>query len=116
MAKASKKASPELRAKEKDEKSILAFAFSALQSGDVVTARSLAQKVISGTKGADDDSVAKRLSKELSSAEEAVGELPENVAQAIVDRTIVPPRPYLYAAICLVVFLVLVSLARSRYA
>lgn len=47
---------------------------------------------------------------------ENVGELPEQVAQAIVDRTVVPPRPYLYAAICLAVFLVLVFLARSRYA
>lgn len=115
MAKASKKASPEARA-EKPEKSVLALAFAALQSGDVVTARDLAKRVITGQKAADDDAVARRLAKTLSAADETVGELPEQVAQAIVDRSVVPLRPYLYGAICLVVFLVLVTLARTRYA
>lgn len=114
MAKASKK--PEIREEKGPQKSVLAVAAAALESGDVVTARALAQAVITGKKGDDDDAVAKRLAKEYSAEGENVGELPEQVAQAIVDRTVVPPRPYLYAAICLAVFLVLVFLARSRYA
>ncbi|MBE2251723.1 MAG: hypothetical protein IAE78_19420 [Myxococcus sp.] len=116
MSKASKKASPEARGEQSEKKSVLAVAAAALESGDVVTARRLAKKVIEGTKGPDDDAVARRLAKEYSASDQSIGELPEQVAQAIVDRTIVPPRPYLYAAICLVVFLVLVSLARARYA
>lgn len=116
MSKASKKASPDARAEKSEKKSVLAVAAAALESGDVVTARRLAKAVIEGKKGPDDDEVARRLSKELSAKDETIGELPEQVAQAIVNRTIVPPRPYLYAAICLVVFLVLVSLARARYA
>lgn len=117
MSKASKKASPDARAEKKaqETKSVLAVAAAALEVGDIVTARSLAKAVIEGKKGPDDDAVAKRLAKEYSAEEENVGELPEQVAQAIVNRTVVPPRPYVYAAICLVVFLVLVSLARARY-
>ena len=116
MSKASKKASPDARGEKSEKKSVLAVAVAALESGDVVTARRLAKAVIAGQKGADDDEVARRLSKELSAKDESIGELPEQVAQAIVNRTIVAPRPYLYAGICLAVFLVLVSLARARYA
>ncbi|MDX2011945.1 MAG: hypothetical protein SFW67_17260 [Myxococcaceae bacterium] len=114
MSKASKKASPEARA-DKPQKSVLAAAWAAVESGDVVTARSLAKAVIEGKKGPDDDAVAKSLAKELSAQDLNVGELPEQVAQAIVDRTTVPPRTYLYGAICLFVFLVLATLARARY-
>lgn len=114
MAKSSKKA--EAREEKAPQKSVLAVAAAALESGDVVSARELARAVITGKKGVDDDVVAKRLAKDYSAEGENVGELPEQVAQAIVDRTIVPPKPYLYAAICLAVFLVLVFLARSRYA
>lgn len=118
MSKASKKASPDARAEkiEKSEKkSVLAVAAAALESGDVVTARTLAKAVIEGKKGPDDDEVAKRLAKEYSAADENIGELPEQVAQAIVNRSVVPPKPYLYAGICLAVFLVLVTLATTRY-
>lgn len=116
MSKASKKASPDARGEKSEKRSVLAVAAAALESGDVVTARALAKAVIEGKKGPDDDAVAKRLAKEFSAADDTIGELPEQVAQAIVKRTIVSPRPYLYAAICLVVFLVLVALARARYA
>lgn len=116
MAKGSKKPTTEKTdALGKPERSLLVAASAALESGDVVTARALAKAVIEGKKGPDDDAAAKRLSKELSASDEAVGELPEQVAQALVNRSIVPPRPYVYALICLVVFLVLVSLARARY-
>ncbi|MCU0699645.1 MAG: hypothetical protein MUC96_24315 [Myxococcaceae bacterium] len=114
MSKASKKASPEARA-DKPQKSVLAAAWAAVESGDVVTARTLAKAVIEGKKGPDDDAVAKSLAKALSAQDLNVGELPEQVAQAIVDRTTVPPRTYLYGAICLFVFLVLATLARARY-
>jgi len=115
MSKASKKASPDARAEKNEKKSVLAVAAAALESGDVVTARALAKAVIEGKKGPDDDEVAKRLAKEYSAQDENIGELPEQVAQAIVNRSIVPPKPYLYAGICLAVFLVLVTLATSRY-
>jgi hypothetical protein len=116
MSKAAKKASPDARGERDEKKSVLAVAADALEAGDVVTARQLAKAVIEGRKGPDDDKVARRLSTELSTKDAPIGELPEQVAQAIVDRTIVPLRPYLYGAICLVVFLVLASLARARYA
>lgn len=115
MSKASKKASPEARAEKGEKKSVLAAAAAALESGDVVTARDLAKAVIEGKKGPDDDEVAKRLAKEYSAQDENIGELPEQVAQAIVNRSIVPPKPYLYAGICLAVFLVLATLATTRY-
>lgn len=115
MSKASKKASPEARAEKSEKKSVLAAAAAALESGDVVTARDLAKAVIEGKKGPDDDEVAKRLAKEYSAQDENIGELPEQVAQAIVNRSIVPPKPYLYAGICLAVFLVLATLATTRY-
>lgn len=115
MSKASKKASPDARDEKREKKSVLLAAAAALEAGDVVTARQLAQAVISGKKGADDDAVAPTLAKQYSSAESNVGELPEQVAQELVNRSNTPMKTYLYGAICLAVFLVLFVLARSRY-
>ncbi|MCA3012566.1 MAG: hypothetical protein INH41_09225 [Myxococcaceae bacterium] len=114
MAKAAKKSSPDARA-DGAQRSVLAAAWAAVESGDVTTARALARSVIGGTKGPDDDAVAKALAKQLTAPDQDVGELPEQVAQAIVDRTTVPPRTYAYGAICLAVFLTLAALARARY-
>jgi len=113
MSKASKKASPDAR--EEAKKSVLAAAAAALEPGDVVTARELAKAVITGKKGADDDALAPDLAKQYSSTASNVGALPEQVAQELVNRSTVPPRAYLYGGICLVVMLVLFTLARSRY-
>lgn len=113
MSKASKKASPDAR--DEAKKSVLAAAAAALESGDVITARELAKAVITGKKGADDDAIAPAMAKQYGSSEQAVGELPEQVAQDLVSRSMVPPKAYLYAGICLSVFLLLFMLARSRY-
>lgn len=116
MSKASKKASPDARDEQNErKKAVLTAAAAALESGDVVTARELAKAVISGKKGPDDDAVAQKLAKQYSSPEANVGELPEQVAQELVNRTNVPVKTYLYGAICFAVLLVLFVLARSRY-
>jgi hypothetical protein len=121
MSKAPKKASPDSRANQSPpkiahaKKSVLAAAWNALEGGDVLTARTLAQEVIAGKKGPDDDRVAFELAREMTAADGSVGELPEQVAQSIVNRTTVPSRAYVYGAICFAVFLALFGLARTRY-
>ncbi len=115
MSKAPKKASPDSQAEQKPQRSVLSAAWAALETGDVVTARALALAVLGGKTGPDDAAVARKLSKELSASDAAVGDLPEDVANAIITRTVVPARPYVYVVICAVVFVVLVGLARARY-
>jgi hypothetical protein len=95
--------------------SVLKVAFEAFQEGDAVQARALALQVLAGKVGRDDPAVAKELAAKLSTPEQPVDESPQAVAQDLLSRTKVPGKPYLFAAVVLTVYLLLVVMAVVRY-
>jgi hypothetical protein len=96
--------------------SVLKVAYEAFERGDAVQARSLAHEVLAGKVGKDDPEVAKWLASELSTPEAPVDASPQAVAQDLLSRTKVLPRPYLFAGVVAAVYLLLVVLATLRYA
>ncbi len=102
-------------AKPNTSKSVLRAAWEAFGRGDAVEARRLAQAVLAGQHGKDDEAAAKDLARLLSSTERPVAETLEAVARELVDRTIVPPRPYLFVGAAALAFITLVTLAAIRY-
>lgn len=96
-------------------RSVLKLAYEAFERGDVVQARQLAQAVLGGKLGPDEAKEATRLAKHLGTAESPVDESPQAVAQEIISRTGVPPKPYLMVAVVAVAFLGLLVLAVVRY-
>lgn len=95
--------------------SVLKVAYDAFGRGDVVQARQLAHEVLAGKVGRDDAEVAKALAKELSTPDAPVDESPQAVAQELISRSQVPPKPYVFAAVVGAVYLLLVVLAAVRY-
>jgi hypothetical protein len=98
-----------------NERSVLRLAWDRFEAGDVVAARQLANAVLAGKVGPDDLQAATDLSRLMSSAELAVPETIEGVARALVERTRPVPKSYLFAALSLGVFALLVTLAVTRY-
>jgi hypothetical protein len=98
-----------------NERSVLRLAWERFEAGDVVGARQLANAVLGGKVGPDDLQAATDLSRQMSSAELAVPETIEGVARALVERTRPVPKSYLFAALSLGVFALLVTLAVTRY-
>jgi hypothetical protein len=96
-------------------RSVLKLAFEAFDRGDSVQTRALAGAVLAGKVGRDEDKVAAELAKELSAEGAPVGETPTAVANELISRTIVAPRPYLFVAAVAATFITLVALARFRY-
>ena len=96
-------------------KSVLRASYEAFERGDVVTARALAQQVLAGKVGKDDPSAAEELSRTLSTDDAKVEATPEAVAKELASRTIVPPRPYLFVASVALAFIILVTIAVTRY-
>lgn len=98
-----------------DERSLLRVAFEAYQRGDSVQARSLAQQVLAGKVGRDDEKAASDLAEKLSAEGSPVAPTPAGVAADVVSRTVPPPKSYLFAAAVAATFLFLVILATVRY-
>lgn len=96
-------------------KSVLRASYEAFERGDVVTARALAQAVLAGKVGHDDAGAAEELSRKLSTDEAKVAPTPDAVAKELVSRTIVPPPPYAFVAAVALTFIVLVTIALTRY-
>lgn len=101
--------------KQDSSKSVLKLAQEAFERGDVVEARRLAQAVLAGTLGKDEAKAATELAKFLSTPEAPVDESPQAVAQELISRTGVPPRPYLFVAAVAAAYIGLVLLAALRY-
>lgn len=101
--------------KQDSTKSVLKVAWEAFERGDVVQARALAHEVLAGRLGKDDAKAAADLAKYLSAPGAPVDESPQAVAQEIISRTGVPPRPYLFVAAVAAAFIGLVILAVVRY-
>lgn len=112
MAKGSK---PAKKDKEGDD-SLLGAAFAALERGDVVTGRRLAQAALDGKTKGDEAAAARRLSKELSAEDAPVGDTVKDVARALLDKSALKPRPFIFAAVATAVWLLLVLLYNLRYA
>jgi len=110
MAKAAKKTKAE-----SSGHSVLKVAYEAFERGDAVLARRLALEVLAGKVGTDDAAVAKELAAELSAPGAPVDESPQAVAQDLLSRTKVLPKPYLFAGLVAAVYLLLVVLATLRY-
>lgn len=96
-------------------KSVLWVAYEAWQRGDVVEARRLAQAVLAGQRGANEEKAAKELAAELTSELAPVPETIEGVAKDLLSRTGVPPKPYLMLAAVAAAYLLLVVIAVTRY-
>lgn len=98
-----------------DARSILKVAFDAYQRGDSVQARALAQAVMAGKLGRDDEKVASELAATLSGEGAPIAETPAAVAAEIAARTVPPPKSYWFAAAVAFTFITLVILATVRY-
>jgi hypothetical protein len=103
------------QAKPTFERSVLWASFQAYQRGDSVEARRLAQAALAGQRGPQDEKTAKELARELSSELAQVPDTIEAVAQELVSRTVVPPKPYLMVAAVAAAYAFLVILAIVRY-
>lgn len=115
--------------RDESSRSVLKLAYEAFERGDAVQTRALARAVLAGTIGRDDEKVAVELAKELSAgdavkkdtpdAQVATGDVvaptPEAVAKELIDRTIVPLKPYVMVAVVAGAFITLVVIAASRY-
>lgn len=97
------------------EKSLLVAAREAASQGDAVLVRRLAQAVLGGKKGADDDHAALDLAKALSLDGAPVNGTAEGVAANLLERTSIPPKAYAFALLAAGVFLLLLTLASVRY-
>lgn len=115
-AKKQESAAQAVEAAKEPGKSVLMAAFDAFQRGDMVTTRRLANEVLAGKMGKDDERAAAELAKLFSVEGAPVKEAVEDVARELVLRTKVPPKPYAFAALSLGIFVLLVVLAATRYA
>lgn len=110
MAKAAKSPHTEV-VPGKPAASYLAAAFHALQAGDVVHARRFAQQVLAGRGTVGEAEAARHLATTFSTTQN----LPEDVAAEIIRRTKVPAKAFLFAALTAAIFLLLLTLAVTRY-
>ncbi len=97
-------------------RSVLLAAWDRFEAGDMVEARSLAQAVLAGRVGPDELEGATRLARKLGGNQTLpVDESIESVAKVMIERTRPVGRSYLFAAVSMGVFTLLVALAASRY-
>lgn len=111
MSKSGKKAQEPTKSR-----SLLRAAYGAWQQGDVAEARRLATAVVEGKRGPDDDHEALDLAKELTGEGPAVNGTPADVAKELLARSTTPGKAYAFAAMSAAVFVLLVTLALTRYA
>lgn len=95
--------------------SYLAAAFRAFQNGDEVSTRRFAQAVLKGASTPNEAATAKTLAVMLSTSARPVKDLPEDVAAELVLRTRVPVAPFGFALLCVTLFILLLTLAVTRY-
>lgn len=96
-------------------RAVLQEAWAAAERGDAVEARRLARAVLGGARGPDEDQAAKALAPRLSIEGAVVPATVEGVAQELLSRAGVPPRPYLFFFAVLATFVGLAVLAAARY-
>jgi len=96
-------------------RSYSAAAYDALMAGDAVTARRLAHELSAGKAGPDEANGVRKVAKELGSEGAPVAETPQGVALELIARTKAPPKAYLLAGVAALVYLVLLTLATTRY-
>ncbi len=89
----------------------LAAAFHAFQHGDSVATRRHAQAVLDGRGTNADGEAAKQLATTLALAKN----LPEDVAADLISRTQVPPKSFAFAGLAAAIFVLLLTLALTRY-
>src|SRR4051812_9164942 len=106
---------PMAKGNKQDSRSVLKLSYEAFERGDSVQARELAKAVLAGKVGKDEEKAAAELAKVLSIEGAVVAETPTAVANEIISRTIVPPKPYLFVAAVAFAFITLVILAAWRY-
>lgn len=106
---------PMAKGNKQDSRSVLKLSYEAFERGDSVQARELAKAVLAGKVGKDEEKAAAELAKMLSIEGAVVAETPTAVANELISRTIVPPRPYLFVAAVAFAFITLVILAAWRY-
>ncbi len=118
MAKAAKKAADSSPGDDvgKPASSYLAAAYYYFERGDEARTRKFATHVVNGQATAADGEAAKHLAKKLSTADRAVGEDPKAVAAELILRTEVPAKPYLFGAVAAGIFVLLLTIAITRYA
>lgn len=114
-AMAKPKKDKEKEQKTEDARSVLKVAFEAYQRGDSVQARSLAQEVLAGKVGRDDEKVAVELAKALQGEGAVIEANAAAVAKELVTRTLPPSKSYLFAGAVAFTYLTLVILAFVRY-
>ncbi len=95
--------------------SYLAAAFHAFQNGDEVSTRAFAEAVLKGASTPHEAATAKTLAAVLSTPAHPVKDLPEDVAAELVKRTRVPGKAFGFAILCAAVFILLLTLALTRY-
>lgn len=91
--------------------SLLEAAFGAYEAGDMVTARAAATAALGRAAAEREQAAAKKLAPKLFAAGEAK-EDPAAVAQELLARTRPPGRPYLFAAVSLAIFVLLLLVMR----
>lgn len=101
--------------KQQESRSVLTLSYEAFQRGDMVQARALSKEVLAGKLGKDDEKAAAELARLLSTEGAVVAENPNAVANELISRTVVPPRPYLMLLAVAAAFVGLVILAAWRY-
>ena len=104
--------------------SLLELAFARYQAGDMVEARRLAKRLLAAPATAADEAAAKNLAVELIAPPEQTAEKPtppapatptaHELAKLLIDRTRVPAKAYLFAAVSIALFLGLLALALTR--
>jgi hypothetical protein len=107
---------PAERSEAQPLRSVLMRAWERFEAGDMVQARQLAEAVLGGKVGPDEQEGATHLAQLMSGNETLpVAETVESVARAMVERTKPVPKSYLFAAVSVGVLALLVVLAVTRY-
>lgn len=91
--------------------SYLAAAFHSFQLGDAVRTRQFAERVLRGQGTSDDVEAAKVLASTFAMLKSR----PEDVAAELILRTRVPLKSFGFSALTAVIFVVLLTLAVTRY-
>jgi len=95
---------------------LLESAWAALERGDIVSGRKLAKAALDGKTKGDEAAAAKRLSKQLSAEGAPVGDTVKDVSEALLSKSALSPRPFIFAAIAVTIWLLLVLMYNLRYA
>ena len=90
-------------------RSLLEVAWRSYQAGDMVQARRAARLVLAGGAKPADDALAKKLGRELFSAGHEADA--QQVAQDLITRTNLPPKPFLLAGAAALIWVLLLAIA-----